>query len=117
MRLMWEISLFTLLLQAYFPASQAAAADCPKIELIYQPPFSQINSTCDRTNKYGLEDGIVVRRADGGFQLIAAEMYDDPMWVNMRLGIWQSADGMTWRKVRSIRKSTGNFGTYCCSAA
>jgi hypothetical protein len=38
----------------------------------------------------GLEDGIVVRRQDGSFQMIAAEMYAQPVWVAMRLGIWQS---------------------------
>jgi len=31
------------------------------------------------TCKHGVEDGIVVRRKDGGFSMVAAEMYADPM--------------------------------------
>lgn len=53
------------------------AAACPSVNLVYLPSYSQINATLDATNKYGMEDGIVVRRADGGFSLIGAEMYAD----------------------------------------
>ena len=82
---------------------------CPTVTLVYQPTFSQINASVDPTNKYGLEDGIVVRRADGGFSMISAEMYGDPRWVAMRLGVWKSRDGLEWRKVRNIRQSSSNF--------
>ena len=88
--------------------AQACCA-CPTATLAFLPPYSQINASLDASNKFGLEDGIVVRRADGGFQLIAAEMYDDPLWVRMRLGVWTSPDAVHWKKVRTVRQSSGNF--------
>ena len=88
----------------------AVAQACPTVELVYQPEHWQINASTFPGNKGGLEDGTVVRRADGGFTMIAAEMYADPHWINMRLGIYKSADGMDWQKVRAIRTST-SFAT------
>ncbi len=85
------------------------ASACPRVTVAYIPTSSQINASLDLSNKYGLEDGIVVRRADGGFQMVVAEMYDDIKWVSMRLGIWTSPDAMTWKKVRTVRTSSGNF--------
>jgi hypothetical protein len=73
------------------------------------PSHSQINASSDVTNRFGVEDGIVVRRADGGFSMICAEMYAEPKWVAMRLGVWSSRDGMTWTKVRTLRNSTANY--------
>jgi len=82
---------------------------CPSVTLAFQPVYSQINKTSDVSNKYGLEDGIVVRRKDGTFSMISAEMYADPLWVAMRLGIWYSEDAFVWKKVRSLRQSSANF--------
>ena len=35
---------------------------------------------------------MVVRRADGGFTMVSAEMYADPKWVAMRIGVYSSDD-------------------------
>ena len=72
-------------------------------------PYSQINASHDKTNRYGLEDGMVVRRQDGGFTMITAAMYGDPFWIRMRLDLFKSSDGLQWVKSRSIRVSDANF--------
>ena len=74
--------------------SHAHSIACPHIEVVYEPTVTQINSSMAPDNKYGLEDGIVVRRKDGCFSMISAEMYSDPKGVNMRLGIWRSTDAL-----------------------
>ena len=70
---------------------------------------SQINKTSFPGNMGGLEDGVVVRRADGGFSMIAAEMYANPHWIAMRVGVYTSRDGLHWDKQRTLRQSTGKF--------
>ena len=70
---------------------------CPTVRLVWEPSYSQVNAssepgyntTSNRSSsvKHGLEDGIVVRRKDGTFTMIAAEMYSDPMWIAMQLGV------------------------------
>jgi len=91
----------------------AASAACPRVRLAWQAPFSSVNASSydglNATNKFGLEDGVVVRRADGGFSMVAAEMYADPKWVNMRLGLFTSRDGLAWARARGVRASTGDF--------
>ena len=82
---------------------------CPTVELVWQPPYTQVNRTAfPDAGVHGVEDGIVVRRADGGLQMIAAEMYADPVWVAMRLGVYTSHDGMAWSRVRALRNSTAD---------
>lgn len=87
------------------------AAACPSVTLVFLPPHTQINATNAGAvgNRYGVEDGIVVRRADGSFSMICAEMYGDPKWVAMRLGVWASPDAMNWTKARTLRTSSANF--------
>jgi len=99
-----------LLLLVVF-VSSTLTASCPKVSLLSLPSYSQINATSPgaEDNKYGFEDGIVVRRNDGTFSMISAEMYADIKWVAMRLGIWKSQDGYKWTKQRSIRISSANF--------
>jgi hypothetical protein len=38
-------------------------------------------------------------------------------WVQMRLGVWESADGLAWSRQRSLRASTGkeNSGQHAAS--
>ena len=50
-----------------------------------------------------------MRRADGAFSMISAEMWTDPHWVAMRLGVWKSTDALHWVKQRTLRQSTGKF--------
>jgi hypothetical protein len=103
---------------------------CPSVRLVWEPSFTQINASSagpknmsDPTrgpaapgNRGGLEDGIVVRRADGKLSMVAAEMYAGG-WVQMRLGVWESLDGLSWSRQRSLRASTGrdNSGPHAAS--
>ncbi len=58
--------------------------------------------------KYGFEGGRVVKVGDM-YHMITAEMFGEPYWVNMRLGHWESKDGIDWRRVGTIRESDGNY--------
>jgi hypothetical protein len=58
--------------------------------------------------KYGFEGGRVVKLGDT-YHLITAEMAGDPFCVNMRLGHWQSKDGVSWKRIGTIRQSDGDF--------
>lgn len=87
--------------------TSVSAASCPTFRVIHQPDFSLINASVAPDNKYGIEDGIVVRTSGGALYMIGSEMYADPKWVNMRLGIWRSEDGYKWARQRSLRQSSG----------
>jgi hypothetical protein len=87
----------------------AAAAQCPVPLLVYQSPSASVGNTSDPSNKYGIEDGIVVRRADGSFSMLCAAMYAAPVWVRMRLDVYSSTDALTWTRRRSLRESSGDF--------
>ena len=95
----------TLLLALMAPSASA----CPTPQVVYLPANSQINASTDATNKYGVEDGNVVRREDGSFFMIGAEMYADPVNIAMRLGVWASADGLVWKKQRTLRTSSADM--------
>lgn len=41
--------------------------------------------------------------------MIGAEMYGDPKWNRMRLGVWGSTDGMKWTKQRTLRQSSADL--------
>jgi len=75
---------------------------------------SVIDTVMNRTspgaedNKYGFEGGRVVKVGDT-YHLFTAEMYDDIRWVSMRLGHWESKNGIDWRRVATIRQSDGNY--------
>jgi hypothetical protein len=98
---------FLLFLLALACAAHATA--CPTPTLVWQPAHSQWNASLAPANKYGVEDGVVVRRADGGFSMVCAEMYGDPKWVAMQLGVFRSEDGLAWTRARALRRSTGDF--------
>ncbi len=95
--------------EAARPPLAQRAGGCPAATLVWQPSHTQYNATSAPGNKYGVEDGIVVRRADGAFTMICAEMYGDPKWVAMQLGVFHSADGLAWTRVRGLRRSTGDL--------
>jgi hypothetical protein len=59
-------------------------------------------------NKYGFEGGRVVKQ-DGTYHLFTSEMVGDPHWVRMKLAHWTSQDGVHWRRIATIRESSGEF--------
>ena len=89
--------------------STAPVADrCPDVRVVYQAASPDlVNQSNAPDNKYGLEDGRVVRTKSGDFVMVSAEMYADPRWVAMRLGVWRSADGYAWTRQRTLRQSSG----------
>ena len=97
----------TLALLALHGGSGAPLCSPPTVA--WMPGHSLINASTAPGNAHGLEDGLVVRRADGALTMIAAAMYGDPLWVRMRLDVFGSADGTAWQFRRSLRVSDANF--------
>jgi hypothetical protein len=58
--------------------------------------------------KYGFEGGRVVKLGNT-YHMITAEMAGDPMCVNMRIGHWESQDGLAWKRIGTVRQSDGDF--------
>jgi hypothetical protein len=59
-------------------------------------------------NKYGFEGGRVIKQ-DGVYHLFTSEMVGDPHWVRMKLAHWTSRDGAHWRRIGTLRQSSGEF--------
>jgi len=59
-------------------------------------------------NKYGFEGGRVIKQ-DGVYYLFTSEMVGDPHWVRMKLAYWTSRDGLHWKRVCTLRESSGDF--------
>jgi predicted GH43/DUF377 family glycosyl hydrolase len=59
-------------------------------------------------NKYGFEGGTVIRMKDG-YHLFTSEMAGDPRWVKMKLAHWFSQDGVEWKRLSTIKESSGDF--------
>ncbi len=59
-------------------------------------------------NKYGFEGGTVIRLKDG-YHLFTSEMAGDPRWVKMKLAHWLSKDGINWKRIGTVRESSGDF--------
>ena len=105
-------AIMRMLLAMVLHTGFTAAGDpsCPRVRVVYQsssPDLINQSTIGTADNKYGMEDGIVVRTASGGFAMICAEMHDDPKWVAMRLGVWTSHDGVAWKRHRTMRQSSG----------
>lgn len=108
--------LATILGAAIIPETQS----CPNVTLVWHPTFSQVNETSYHPpgeNAHGLEDGIVVRRDDGGFTMLSAEPYASPYAVAMKLGVYHSENALDWTRQRTLRVSTGKFGSGSLHAA
>jgi hypothetical protein len=59
-------------------------------------------------NKYGFEGGRVIKQG-GVYHLFTSEMVGDPHWVRMKLAHWTSSDGVNWKRVGTLRESSGDF--------
>eukprot|EP00756_Hemistasia_phaeocysticola_P049968 Hpha_TRINITY_DN24578_c0_g1::TRINITY_DN24578_c0_g1_i1::g.172590::m.172590 len=92
---------------------------CPNLKVAWHPAWTQVNRTSYPGGKdsHGLEDGIVVRRADGRFTMLSAEPYTQPYAVAMQLGLYTSDNALDWTRQRTIRVSTGQLGTDSLHAA
>jgi hypothetical protein len=81
---------------------------CPELTVAWVPSWTQVNATSNPgVSLHGMEDGIVVRRQDGGFTMLSAEMYTNPYAVAMQLGVFTSLNGLDWTRKRTLRRSAG----------
>lgn len=56
--------------------------------------------------KYGFEGGQVVK-LEGVYYMFTSEMAGDPWWLNMCLAIWTSPNGIEWKRLSTIKESSG----------
>ena len=71
-------------------------------------PVLTTRSTGAEGNKYGFEGGRVIKQ-DGVYHLFTSEMVGDPHWVRMKLAHWTSRDGIEWKRIGTLRESSGDF--------
>ena len=79
-----------------------------RVNYVQPTPVISIRSKGAEDIKYGFEGGRVVK-VNGTYHLFTSEMYQSPVWVKMRLGYWVSRDKMNWKRVGTIRESSGDF--------
>jgi hypothetical protein len=71
-------------------------------------PVLSIKTPGAAPNKYGFEGGRVVK-IGRTYHLFTSEMFDDPIWVKMRLAHWRSDDRVHWTRVSTLYESSGEF--------
>jgi hypothetical protein len=74
----------------------------------FDHPILTTKSAGVEGNKYGFEGGRVIKQ-DGIYYLFTSEMVGDPHWVRMKLALWTSSDGSNWKRLGTIRESSGDF--------
>ncbi len=92
------------------PFAATVAALEPQLIVIRQlnHPVLTIRSGKAQENKYGFEGGRVIK-LNGTYHLFTSEMVGDPHWVKMKLAHWTSRDRVHWRRVATVRESSGDF--------
>jgi hypothetical protein len=82
----------------------------PTLSLIAQHPEPVITVRTPGAEgiRFGFEGGTVVKVGQT-YHLFTSEMMDNPMWVKMRLGHWTSTDRLHWKRVQTIRESSGDY--------
>ncbi len=81
-----------------------------QLRLSYQHPIPVITvyHRDANINKFGFEGGSVVK-VDSTYHLFTSEMIDNPVWVKMRLAHWTSTDKVNWKRIGTVRESSGEF--------
>ena len=74
----------------------------------YDQPILSVRSAGAERNKYGFEGGRVVK-LNGTYHMFTSEMVGDPHWVKMKLAHWTSQDRIHWRRIGTVRESSGDF--------
>jgi hypothetical protein len=89
---------------------QSKNSAAKQLRVIYSHPKPVLNANNPDAGDivFGFEGGRVVK-IDGIYHLFTSEMYKPPVWVKMRLGHWTSTDKVTWKRVSTIRESSGEF--------
>jgi hypothetical protein len=81
-----------------------------QLHVTYSHPKTVLNASNPDAKDivFGFEGGRVVK-VNGTYHLFTSEMYQPPMWVKMRFGHWISTDKLSWKRVSTIRESSGEF--------
>ena len=79
-----------------------------QVTYVYPNPVITVKSKGAEGIKFGFEGGRVVK-INGVYHLFTSELYQDPIWVKMRLGYWTSRDKVNWKRVATIRESSGEY--------
>ncbi len=92
------------------PASSISKKKLPQLVLIkqYPSPIITTRSTDAEGNRYGFEGGRVIKIGNT-YHLFTSEMVNDPIWVKMKFGYWQSQDRINWKRITTICESSGDF--------
>jgi hypothetical protein len=77
-----------------------------EIQELRETPVIDAGHPDCKDNKYGFEGGSVVK-VDGVYHLFTAEMVGNPFWVKMRLAHWTSPNGIEWKRVSTIKETSG----------
>ena len=70
-------------------------------------PVITVHSPGAEDNKYGFEDGRVVK-IGSGYHLVTTEMFTEPFSVKTRIGYWTSSDRVHWTRVSTLFTSSGD---------
>ena len=99
---------FLLLLLCYTAWSQEGGD--PKLKLVKQwtEPVISVRSAGAENNKFGFEGGRCVK-VNGIYHLFTSEMVDNPIWTKMKLAHWTSKDGISWKRVNTLKEGSGDF--------
>lgn len=107
-------SLITVFLSSTRSKSDASENDSTNIgktlqvSYVHPDPVITVKSKGAEGIKFGFEGGRVVK-VNGTYHLFTSELYQDPIWVKMRLGYWTSRDKVDWKRVATIRESSGDY--------
>lgn len=82
----------------------------PRLVLVrqHETPVITTRTSGAEGIRYGFEGGRAVK-VGGTYHLFTTEMTGDPMWVKTRFGYWTSGDRLSWRRVATVRESSGEF--------
>ncbi|MBA4167814.1 MAG: beta-galactosidase, partial [Chitinophagaceae bacterium] len=82
----------------------------PSIRLVRQHPVPVITvrQKMAAGNKYGFE-GVTVEKIGNTYHLFTSEMTGEPLWVKMRFAYWTSTDRIHWKRISTVRESSGEF--------
>lgn len=82
----------------------------PQLRLIKHWPDALITTRTKGAEniRWGFEGGRVVK-IKNTYHLFTSEMIDDPIWTKMKLGYWTSKDGLTFKRISTIKQGSGDF--------
>ena len=101
---------FIILFQQHGYAGDTSILKNPSLVVIkqYPSPVITTRSAGAEGNAFGFEGGRAIKIGHT-YHLFTSEMVNDPVWVAMKFGYWQSDDRINWKRVSTIRTSSGDY--------